>query len=99
MAHNSAGRCSSMKSRAISGYIRNSLNVASWVWVCCFSSSSALDLKNDPNMLSQEGTAHNDVANEDVFLLCKAVRSDISHINCLCQVSDPPSHYPYGDYS
>jgi hypothetical protein len=30
MARSSAGRCSSIKSRAISGCVRNCLNVASW---------------------------------------------------------------------
>lgn len=98
MAHNSAGRCSSMKSRAISGCVRNCLNVASWGVGVLFFFFISPGSEKCPE-LSQEGTAHNDVANEDVFLLCKAVRSDISHINCLYQVSDPPSHSPYGDYS
>ena len=35
-------------------------------WVCCFSSSSALALKNDPDMLSQAGAAHNGQSDDDI---------------------------------
>ncbi|MGS4743620.1 hypothetical protein, partial [Citrobacter farmeri] len=49
-------------------------------WVCCFS-SSALALKNDPDMLSQEGAAHNGQSDDDVFLSCKTAQSVFLHIN------------------